>query len=76
MKVQNGSESDDSDSDDENHYKNNEQQQLFEAFANSYYKINLPILLQTLITDFALCKHCSRTLLLDKDITSSHGFGD
>ena len=76
MKVQNGSESDDSDSDDENHYRNNEQQQLFEAFANSYYKINLPILLQTLINDFALCRHCSRTLLLDKDITSSHGFGD
>ena len=76
MKVQNGSESDDSDSDDENHYRNNEQQQLFEAFANSYYKINLPILLQTLINDFALWRHCSRTLLLDKDITSSHGFGD
>ena len=51
-------------------------QQLFEAFANSYYKINLPILLQTLINDFAVCKHCSRILLLDKDVTSSHGFGD
>ena len=74
--MQNGSESDDSDSDDENYYKDNERQQLFEAFANSYYKINVPILLQTLINDFAVCKHCSRILLLDKDVTSSHGFGD
>ena len=56
--------------------ENNEQQQLFEGFANSCYKIVSPILLQELINDFAVCKHCSGTLLLVEDVTSSHSFGN
>ena len=71
----NGSESDDSDNDDEIYNENNEQQQLSEGFANNCYKTVLPILLQNLTNDFAVCKHCSGTLLLVKDATSSHGFG-
>ena len=63
----NGSESDDSDKDDEIYDENNEQQQLSEGFANSCYKIVSPILLQKLINDFAVCKHCSGTLLLVED---------
>ena len=55
--------------------KNNEQQQLSEGFANSCYKIVLPILLKELINGFAVCKHCSGTLLLVKDVANSHGFG-
>ena len=53
--------------------ENNEQQQLSEGFANSCYKIVSPILLQELINDFAVCKHCSGTLLLVED---SHDFGN
>ena len=53
--------------------ENNEQQQLSEGFANIYYKIVSPILLQELINDFAVCKHCSGTLLLVED---SHDFGN
>ena len=53
--------------------ENNEQQQLSEGFANIYYKIVSPILLQELIYDFAVCKHCSETLLLVED---SHDFGN
>ena len=60
----NGSESDHSDKDDEIYDEKNEQQQLSEGFANSCYKIVSPILLQELINDFAVCKHCSGTLLL------------
>ena len=71
----NGSESDDSDNDDENYNENNEQQQLSEGFANNCYKIVSPIFLQELINGFAVCKHCSRTLLLVEDVASSHGFG-
>ena len=56
--------------------ENNEQQQLSEGFANSCYKIVSPILLQELINDFAVCKHCSGTLLLVENVTSSHGFGN
>ena len=55
--------------------ENNKQQQLSEGFANSCYKIVSPILLQELINDFAVFKHCSRALLLVEDVTSSHGFG-
>ena len=44
--------------------ENNEQQQLSEGFANICYKIVSPIFLQELINDFAVCKHCSGTLLL------------
>ena len=47
--------------------ENNEQQQSSEGFANICYKIVSPILLQELINDFAVCKHCSRTLLLVED---------
>ena len=46
---------------------NNEQQQLSEGFANICYKIVSPILLQELISDFAVCKNCSETLLLAED---------
>ena len=42
--------------------ENNEQQQLSEGFANSCYKIVSPILLQELIKDFAVWRHCSGTL--------------
>ena len=35
-----------------------------------------PIHLQELINNFAVCKHCSRTLLLVEDVTSSHDFGN
>ena len=53
--------------------ENNEQQQLSEGFANICYKIVSPILLQELINDFAVCKHCGGTLLLVED---SHDFGN
>ena len=46
--------------------ENNEQQQLSEGFAISCYKIVSPILLQELISDFTVCKHCSGTLYLMK----------
>ena len=56
--------------------ENNEQQQLSEGFANSCYKIVSPILLQELINDFVVCKHCGGTILLSENVTSSHGFGN
>ena len=59
----NGSETDDSNYADENYNENTEHQQLSEAFANRCCKIVSPILLQVLINDFAVCKHCSGTLL-------------
>ena len=71
----NGSESDDSDNDDEIYNENNEQHQLSGGFANNCYQIVSPILLQELINDFPVCKHCSGTLLLVEDAASSHGFG-
>ena len=43
--------------------ESNEQQQLLEGFPNSCYRIVSPIL-QKLIHDFAVCKHCSGKLLL------------
>ena len=66
----NGSESDDSDNDDENYNENSEQQQSYEGFANSCYKIVSPILLQELINDSTVCKHCSGTFLLVEDVIS------
>ena len=51
-----------------------EQQQLSEGFASC--KIVSPIPIQELINDFAVCKHCSGTLLLFEDETSSRGFGN
>ena len=59
--------------------ENNEKQQLSEGFSNIYYNILLkvsPILLQELINDFAVCKHCSGTLLLVEDVTSSRDIGN
>ena len=56
--------------------ENNEQQQLSEGFAKGCYKTVSPILPQEFIDDFAVCKHCSVTLLLDEDVTSSHSFGN
>ena len=53
--------------------ENNEQQQLFDGFANICYKIVSPILLQELVNDFDVCKLCSGTLLLVED---SHDFGN
>ena len=53
--------------DDEGYNKNNKRQQLSEGFVNSCYKIASPILLQKLINNFAVCKHCSGTLLLVED---------
>ena len=53
--------------------ENTEQQQLSEGFANICYNIASPILLQELINDFEVCKHCSGTLLLVED---SHDFGN
>ena len=47
--------------------ENNEQQQLSEGFANICHKIVSTILPQELINDFAVCKHCSGTLLLVED---------
>ena len=46
--------------------ENNEQQQ---CFAKSCYKKLSPIFPQELINDFAVCKHCSGTLLLVEDVT-------
>ena len=56
--------------------ENNEQQKLSESFANICYKIVSSILLQDLINDFHACKHCSGTLLLVEDVTSSQDFGN
>ena len=50
--------------DDKNCNENNEQPQLPEGSADNCYKIVSPILLQELIKDFALCKHCSGILLV------------
>ena len=51
------------DNNDESCNGNNENQQLPEGFANSScYKIVSPILLQKLISDFAVCKQYSGTL--------------
>ena len=56
--------------------KIDEEQQLSEGFANSCYKIVSPVLLQELNNNFAVCQHCSGTLLLVEDVTSSHGLGN
>ena len=56
--------------------ENNEQQQLYEGFANSCCKIVSPILLQELINDFVVCEHGGGTLLFSENVTSSHGFGN
>ena len=56
--------------------ENNEPQQLFERFANSCYKIVSKILQQELTHDFAVCKQCNGTLLIDEDVTSRDGFGN
>ena len=56
--------------------ESNEQQQLSEGLQNSCYKIVSAILPQELINDFAICKHCSGTLLLVEDVTSSHSLGN
>ena len=61
-----------SDNNDVSYNENYEQQQLPEGFANNCYKIVLPILLQKLINDLAVCKHYSGTLLFVEDV--SHSF--
>ena len=53
--------------------ENNEEQQLSEGFSNICCKIISPILPQELINNFAVCKHCSGTLLL---VEGSHDFGN
>ena len=50
--------SNDSNNDDENYNENDEQQQLSKGFANNCYEIFSPVLLQELINNFAVCKHC------------------
>ena len=60
----NGNESDDCDNDDENYNKNNEKQQFSFGFAHNCYKIVSPILVEELMKDFAVCKHCSGTFIL------------
>ena len=45
--------------------ENNEQQELLQ---NSCYKTVSPILLQELINNFAVCKHCNEKLLLVEDV--------
>ena len=60
-----------SDNDDESYNRN--KQQLPKSFAISCCKIVSLILLQKLIHNFAVCKHCIRTLLLVGGL--SHGFG-
>ena len=57
-------------------FKNIEQRQLSEGFGNSCYKMISPILPQELSNNFAVCKHCSGTLLHVEDVTSRHGFGN
>ena len=52
----------------------NNEQQLSEGFTISYNKIVSQILLQELIKDLAVCRHCTGTLFEDE--TSSHSFGN
>ena len=53
--------------------ENNEYQQLSEGFTNSCYKIVSLILLEELINNFVVWKHCGGTLLLSENVASSHG---
>ena len=46
--------------------ENNVQQQLSEGFSNSCYKKVSSILLQELINQFAVCKHCKKRFNLLK----------
>ena len=48
---------------------------LCESFNNNILKIVSPLLLQELINNYAVCKHCGRNVLLCEDMVSSHGFG-
>ena len=64
MHFSQGNEGDDSDNDNENYNENNEQQLLSKCFDNNCYKIVSPVLLQEIINDFVVYKHCSGTLLL------------
>ena len=64
----NGNESVGSDSDDDNYNENNDHQQLPGGFVNSCCKIVSPVLLLEPNSNFAVCKHCSRTLLLVKNV--------
>ena len=52
----------------------NNEQQLSEGFTISCNKIVSQILLQEVIKDFAVCRHCSGSLF--EDVTSSHSFGN
>ena len=67
----NGCERDDNDNDNEIYNENYEQKQLSEGFANSITNSSTT----TNYDDFAICKHCSGTLLLVEDANTSHGFG-
>ena len=64
----NGNESVGSDSDDDNYNENNDHQQLPGGFVNSCYKIVSPVLLLEPNSNSAVCKHCSGTLLLVKNV--------
>ena len=53
---------------------NENNEQLPKGLAISCYKTVSLIILQKLISDFAVWKHCRRTLLLVEDV--SHGLGN
>ena len=49
-----------------------EQEEVYESFNNNSLKSVSTLLLQELINDFAVCKHCGGKLLLCEDMVSSH----
>ena len=52
-----------------------EKEKVCESLNNNRLKIVPPLLLQELINDFAVCKHCGEKILLWEDMVGSHGFG-
>ena len=52
-----------------------EQEEVCKSFNNNSLKIVSSLLLQKLINDFAVCKHCGGKILPCEDMVSSHGFG-
>ena len=67
-----GNESGDRDNDDEDYNENNEHHQLPEGFVNNCCSTVSSILVQISFNDFALCRHCSVTLVDNV----GHGFGN
>ena len=52
-----------------------EQKEVCKSFNMNSLKIVSALLLQVVINNFAVCKHCGGKHLLCKDIASSHSFG-